>query len=136
MTQVDFNWTAIVVAALLNMVIGFLWYSKALFAKQWMKAIGKTEAELKAGGNNAAYGLTMIGAIVMATVLSCIVDYAGAFTAGEGAKLGFVVWIGFVATTYLSLKIFEGRSWELYWINTGYYLVSLVAMGAVLAVMV
>lgn len=136
MPQVEINYVAVVIAAVLNMAIGFFWYSKALFAKQWMKAIGKTEAEIKAGGNNAAYGLTMVGALVMAWVLSFMVDYADAFTAVDGAKLGFLVWLGFVATTYLSLKVFEGRSWELYWINAGYYLVSLVATGAVLAVMV
>lgn len=37
---------AILVAAIMGMVLGGLWYSPLLFADAWLKAIGKTQDEL------------------------------------------------------------------------------------------
>ena len=36
----ELNIWAIIVASVLNMVIGFIWYSMALFGKPWMAALG------------------------------------------------------------------------------------------------
>ncbi len=134
MTTVDVNLTAVVVAGVVNMIIGSVWYSKLLFAKQWMKGIGKTEAQIKQGSNPSMYAYMFVGALVMAYVLAHFVGYAHATTTMDGAITGFWAWLGFVATTFLGLKVFEGRSWNLYWINVGYYLVALMSMGAILAV--
>jgi len=40
------QWLTVVVAAVAAFIIGALWYS-VLFAKPWVAAMGKTEAELK-----------------------------------------------------------------------------------------
>jgi hypothetical protein len=44
---VPINYLAVLVAALVPMIIGFAWYSPALFAKKWMAILGKTEEEIK-----------------------------------------------------------------------------------------
>ncbi len=41
MIQVPINYLAVVVAAIANMVLGFLWYG-SLFGKQWIKLSGFT----------------------------------------------------------------------------------------------
>src|ERR1051326_2969635 len=134
MTAVAINNTAVVVAASINMLIGWVWYSMPVFGRQWMKQIGKTEAELKATAKPAMYLFMLVAALIMACFLAQFVGYANATSAVEGAMVGFYTWLGFVATTFLGLKVFENRSWELYWINVGYYLFALLAMGALLAV--
>ncbi len=132
MTTVSVNMVAVLVAGVADMIIGAIWYSKALFAKPWMKALGKTQAEIKA--KPTMYVYMFAGALVMAYILAHFVAYTNSTTAMDGAITGLWAWLGFVATTFLGLKVFEDRSWELYIINVGYYLVALVSMGAILAV--
>ncbi len=58
-----------------------------------------------------------------------------ATTAMEGMMVGFWAWLGFVATIMLGKVIWEMTPVKLYGINVAYYLVSLLLMGAILAVM-
>ena len=136
MTQVDINFMAVLVSSLINMVLGFIWYGP-LFGKPWMELTGISQdkiAESKAKGMNMTYDLSGIGALVMAFVLANITGYAQVDTLVEGVQVGFLVWLGFVVTTMLNSVIYDGKPWRLYFINAGYYLVSLVLMGALLAV--
>lgn len=135
MPTVEVNYMAVLAAAAINMVIGFVWYSMPLFGKQWLHSIGKKPEDIS-GGSSGMYALSAFGALVMAYVLSHIIDFAEATTVRDGASTGFWIWLGFVATTYLSIKVFESRSWEWYLISTGYYLVTLVVTGMLLAVWV
>ena len=52
-----------------------------------------------------------------------------------GIKVGIMAWLGFVAPTMLGSVLWENKSWNLYAINAGYYLVSFALMGAVLAIL-
>ena len=42
METVQFNYPAILVAALISFVVGGAWYSPLLFAKTWMRKPGST----------------------------------------------------------------------------------------------
>jgi hypothetical protein len=48
MEEFQLNFLAILVAAVAAFVLGALWYSPVLFAKQWMKAHGYTPDKLEA----------------------------------------------------------------------------------------
>lgn len=133
--DMNVNWLAVLAAALVNMALGFLWYGP-IFGKAWMKLSGLTDAklnEMKNKGMSSTYVLSMLGALVMAFVMAQFVNISGASTVTEGALLGFWAWLGLVAPVQLTQVLYEGKSWNLYFINTGYYLVSLKLMGAVLA---
>jgi len=123
---------AIVAAAVVNMVVGAVWYSPALFAKQWAALTGRKMNEM--GNGVQGYVLTAIGALVQAWILSHIVSYAGADTAVKGAMVGFWLWVGFVAITQGVNMVFAGTRKKLWAINTGYFLVVLLINGALLAV--
>lgn len=128
----DINIWAVIVAAVVNMVVGYVWYSKALFASEWAKAVGKKMEDMSGGGSG--YALTMVGSLVQAWILGVLVHWRGADTALLGAKVGLLAWLGFVATTYATSYVFESRPKKLYYINVGYFLVVLVINGAILAV--
>lgn len=138
MPQVDINYLAVVVSALINMVLGFLWYGP-LFGKEWMKLTGltkeKVEAMKKDGSKmQVTYGMSLLGAVVIAYVLAHFVSYLQVDTLFEGVELGCWIWLGFVATTMLNQVLYDGKPWKLYLINAGYYFVSLLLMGGLLAV--
>ncbi len=130
--DVDINWIAVIVAALVPMALGAVWYSPALFVSPWMRAVGKTQEDLS--GARRGYAVAAAGALVMAYVLARIVDYAGATTIGDGLVVGLLAWAGFVLTTMAVNGIFAGRSLSLYLIDGGYHGVSLLVMGAILAI--
>jgi uncharacterized protein DUF1761 len=132
MPSVHINWLALVVAALINMVIGSLWYSKAGFGKPWAKVTGRHPGEM--GGGNWAYAITTVGSLLQAWILLHFVRYAGALSFPRGAEIGFFLWLGFVAITSLVHHTFEDRPWRLWQINAGYFLVVLLINGGLLAV--
>jgi hypothetical protein len=131
MESADINWLAVVVAALVPMVLGALWYSPALFARPWLRAVGRTMEELS--GARIGYALSAVAALVTAAVLAYVVDWAGAGSFGDGLLTGAVVWLGFVATVLAVTTYFGGRPLALWAINAGYQLVSYALMGAILA---
>jgi hypothetical protein len=133
MVELNLNWWAVLFAAVVNMVVGALWYSPALFGNQWVKLLGK---KMKDMGKNAgqAYGITTVAALVQTFILALLVHNLGASTASDGAALGLLLWLGVAATTSISDYVFSGRPLMLWALNQGYYLVVLMANGAILAV--
>lgn len=148
--MVPVNYVAVAIAAVLAMVVGSVWYSKALFGKQWMKLTGVTEESAKKGNMpmlykqslktsfesdafKLVYGTMFAAALVEALVLAHFIHYAGAYSLVNGIKTGVWAWLGFVVTTSLANSMFEGRPRELLYINAGYALVNLMIMGAVIA---
>ena len=127
------NYLAVLAATVLSNVLGMLWYGP-LFGKVWMKATGKSMADMKKGGSPMmSMSLNAVAILVLAYVLAHFIQYAGAKTPVDGMIAGFWVWLGFVATTSLATYLFEGRNIKLYYIYMGYQLVSLLLMGALLA---
>ena len=126
------NWVAIVVAAIAQFVIGWIWYGP-LFGKTWMSMMGMSQQSMSREGMGKTMVLTFIGSLVTAAVLSMLVGWMGAKTLGAGIAAGFWAWLGFVATVTLGGVLFAKMSWNLYILNNAYQLVSLVVMGAILA---
>lgn len=129
------NWLAVIVAAILQMVLGFLWYGP-LFGKTWMSMMGiapQASTGAMGKGMGKTYAWTFVGSLVTAAVLGKLVGAMGATSTGAGAAVGFWAWLGFVATVTLGSVLYEKRSFSLYALNNGYQLVSLVMMGEVLA---
>ena len=132
------NWLAVLAAAIVCMVVGFIWYSPALFARPWMIASGydpddKTRlAEMKAGAGKM-YGLAFVASLLQAAMLAKLIAVTGVYDALHGAKMGVGIWLGFVMTVQLTGALFGRQKMRLFLINTGYQLVCYAAMGALLA---
>ena len=92
----------------------------------------KTDLQTAASGfkNLGAF----VSAVMMAYVLALFIGFVQAKTVLSGAGIGLWAWVGFVAAPKLSNYLFSGWSRDLYLINNGYHLVSLLVMGAMLAV--
>lgn len=133
------NFWAVLVAAVATMVIGFLWYSPILFARPWMRLMGydpddKSKLAEMQKGAGKLYAITFVATLVSAVVLAKFVDVTSVNRVFYGMKVGFAVWLGFVATVQLTGALFGKQPIKLFLINTGYQLVCYLAMGAILAV--
>jgi len=141
--EIPVNFFAILIAAITNMAIGFAWYSPALFGRSWMKIMGHTPEKLKKLQEKMGplYALSFIGALLMAYILSHVIQFSASFFQGEydivstGLMSAFWMWLGFVAPVQMTDVIFGNRPWKLFYINTGYQFISMLAMGLILSIM-
>lgn len=137
--MVPINYLAVVVAAAVSIVLGFLWYGP-LFGKKWMALAGITPPQTgeEKKGMTRSYLLMTLGSLVMSYVLAHAVVFGNGYLmtsgASAGASAGFWNWLGFIAPVTLSVVLWEGKSWKLWFLNNGYYLISLVLMGVILSV--
>jgi len=79
------NWLAIIIAAIANMIIGFLWYGTWAFGKSWMTLSGRTMGEGFPAGPGPLYAMTAAAAIVQAITMSWFVIQTGANSGAAGA---------------------------------------------------
>ena len=135
MPELQINYLAVGVAALATVFIGAVWYS-LLFSKLWMKAHGYSKEDLEQMRKTMgrAYIVSLFCYVVMALVLAVLVSWTGVSTVMQGALLGFLVWIGFLATLGLTANMFSEKPLSTYLLDAGYQLVYAVVMGVILAV--
>ena len=134
----EINYLAVLVTAFIPMVLGALWYSPVGFGNTWIKLTKWTPEEIKKAKNdkaamNKAYGLGFVGALVRSYVLYYMLQMLEVSSWQAGAMSAFWIWLGFVAVAQWSMTLWgKNKSFQLFSINTGYELVTLILMGAVL----
>lgn len=128
----DVNYLAVVVAAITGMVIGGVYFMPAVAGKAWMKAIGKTEEDLKGANQPVLYVVAAVFTLLMATVLAAAIGWADAGTWSGGALVGLLMWIGFSFPIIGLTFAFELRPMANHVITGGDYLITLVVMGAII----
>ncbi|MGA3264370.1 MAG: DUF1761 domain-containing protein [Terracidiphilus sp.] len=127
-----FNLWAVLVAALIQWVLGALWYS-LLFRKPWMAVVGH-KPDKKPKDAAVAMISSFIGGLILSFVLAHVVYWASARNWHRGAVIGFICWLGFIAAPLFAQHLYEKRPCKLFAINAGYWLLALVISGVVLAV--
>ncbi len=156
----EFNIYAVLVAMLVTLVIGFIWYSPKVFGTIWMKESGMTEEKAKQGNMIKIFGLTILYSFMLAFMMTALTvhqfgalgiiggpdfiekalpsyaafmaDYGTAFrTYQHGALHGFMSGV-FIALPITAINgLFEQKSWKYMAINAGYWIVCMTLMGAV-----
>lgn len=135
----DINILAVIVAAIASMALGFLWYSEAVFGSAWRLLTDLTAEDIgnkDTAGMMKNYILSTLGSFVMAIVLALAINYVEPGSILTGIEVGFWAWLGFVAPVQMTSVLFGKKPWKLYFLETGYFLVSLLVMGAIIGVWV
>lgn len=127
------NWWAVLAAAALNMLFGFLWYGP-IFGTQWMRAMNVSREELSSGSNPVTYLIPLVGAVTSAVVLATVIAMLRVYTWWSGMAWGALLWFAFGATGLLTTGVFENRKMSLSWLFIGYMVLVHAAQGAMFAV--
>jgi hypothetical protein len=137
--ELKINFAAILVAVVVNFVIGFIWYTP-LFGKIWGKEMGY-DPTMKPDSKVLAKGMAfmIIGNFLFAWVFA---HNIAAWTFVPGVKemgalsnalsASIFTWIGFYLPGHLGSTVWEKKSWTLFAINAGYDLVSLFVVALIL----
>ena len=127
------NHLAVFVCALLSLVIGALWYSPLLFFKAWQQQTGLTDEQIAQAKPIKTYSLTLL--------LAWIISYNLAFFLGGpgttwrfGLIAGLLAGVGWAATMFVIISLFEQRSLKYVLINCGYITVYFGLIGFVLGI--
>jgi Protein of unknown function (DUF1761) len=124
------NYPAVVVAAVAYWLLGGIWYG-LLFNKPWI-ALEHVTAEQMQASPVIPYIVSFLLELLIAYSLAQLCIWRNANTAGRGASVGVLVWIGFVGPIAGMTYMFEMRPKALFAINEFYPLAGLVLMGAIL----
>jgi len=144
-----FNWLGFGLSILVFMVLGFIWYAPWFpTGRVWVRA-SKMDMSQKIPARQMAMsmGMMVIGAVLLMFVYAHnMMVYEDAFrnvatggkagyklTAMDGITGGFFTWLGFIVPLNLNAVAFDRKPWSLFGVNAGYYLVSLVVAGILIA---
>ena len=125
------NYAAVIVAALAYWLLGAVWYG-VVFGKQWMALENISMEQAKSMNPVLPYIISFVLNLLIAYSLAQICIWRNANTAGRGASVGVLLWIGFVGPITYTTYMYEMRPKELFAINEFYPLAGMVLMGAII----
>ena len=123
------NIWAVLLAALAKFILGGLWYSPVLFGNVWLRETGLKADELTAPAKPIILAAAL--GLVTALTLSVIIMLAR-LDFVHSLALGSLIGIGIMAAMLGPQFAFEGRSFRLYTIYAGQYMVELIMMAAII----
>jgi hypothetical protein len=125
------NWVAVLIATVLGFGIGAIWFNPNVFGNSWMADLGKRREDFK-NGPAKSMGLTFVTTLITAIGVAWLIRLLGAYSLMGGIKVGLLVGVAFVATSYYSDGLFEERKTRLIGITAAHRVLMLVIMGAIL----
>ncbi len=130
--DVQVNYIAVIVAAIVYFILTAIWYSSQVFGKELVRheIVNTNRMPSKA----LAYVGEFIAALIIAYVLTVIIEFAGVGTPLEGLNIGFWMWLGFVLTTQFCDAIWGRKSFTSFVLNSILILVGFLVMGALIPV--
>ena len=155
----EFNFLAIVVAAVVPMVLGFVWYNPKVFGLTWMREAEMTEIKMKGGNMAIIFGVSFLLALLLAffsnflvvhefgvfgltegnlegaTTQAFLEEFEGKWrTFKHGALHGAMAGVMFALPLIGINSLFERKSFKYIAINAGYWIVCLTIMGSIISV--
>lgn len=155
----EINYYSILAAGFVTLLLGFIWYHPKVFGAVWMRENGLTEEQLSKGNMLKIFGLTFIYSLMIGMIMQSIVihqfgalgmvggyenlakpsfhefmkDYGTAYrTFKHGALHGFMAGLFLALPMVCITGLFERKSWKYMLINSGYWILSLTVIGAII----
>jgi hypothetical protein len=129
------NYLAVVLAAVVVFVLGWLWYSPLLFFKPWMRLRGKDPVAAMAGAKMPGGKLVieLIRCLVLAYVIALFVNHLSISSVMGAVHFGLLTWIGFPVIILTGSVLWENIPWQVAAIHAGDWLVKLVVIAVIVS---
>lgn len=173
------NFIAVLVAAFIPMILGFIWYNPNVFGKAWAKEAGVTEEMQKSANMPLIFGLSFLFSLILSMGINSIAThdtfvYGSTYYIEKEAKAnpsadttvlhqahewlntyqttmanndaytshrwthglahGFLIaGLFLILPVLVTYALFERKSWKYVLMNAGYWFLTLMTMGTILA---
>ncbi len=130
------NYIAVLVAAIVVFVLGWLWYSPLLFYKPWMRARGMDPAVAMAGAKMPTGKLVieLVRCFVLAYVVAHFVAALGITNWLGAVHFGIFLWIGLPVILLVGSILWENVPVKVAVIHAGDWLVKLLVIPIIVSV--
>lgn len=130
----NLNYLAVMVAWLINVVVGAFWYSPAGFGKQWSAYTGVDMMKIPKDRANKIISFVAVSGLVQAFVLGLVLNTMNINGAVNGLVAGLVICFGLTAATTVGNALYAGLSWKLIGLNSAYFFVVMGINSVIFAV--
>lgn len=133
--MIDFtnvNYQVIILAGVLNMGLGMLWYGP-LFGNKWMAGMGYTEEDRASmhKGAGPAYVATLVLALGYGYVMDLVINTMAPVSLMGALAIGLLVWVGFSVSSTAKSLLWGETDRTVYVINTIFELIFAIIMSLV-----
>ncbi len=128
----NINIWAVLLATLLSIIIGTLWYSQAMFGETWRQLMRDAVEDERSP--LPSYGWMAVGAFMAAMVLAVVMQATRMTSLFGGIITAVLIVAGFMAPGLGSEYLFTRRPSELYFLNLWRHCVTFLVMGVILGV--
>lgn len=156
------NFPILLLAALVPMIVGFIWYNPKVFGNTWMEVSGMTDEKIKGGNMALIFGLSFVLAFLLAFEMNFMVihqNHLGSIFADQqdalkavtehldtnhggwtenfrtfkhGALHGLIAGLFFALPVLGTNAMFERKGFKYILVNGGYWIVTTTLMGGVI----
>jgi hypothetical protein len=142
MEEMHFNWLAYVVAVVLQMVIGYVWFHPSVMGKMWAKACGVTVEDMKPSNPGLTYGLTMLYTLIFTLWLMMNVAGPGQDVAPDGHSFhtfqhglahALMLTIMVITPVIGTPAIFEKKGFSYMVVQVGYWFIRMAVAQGILS---
>ena len=131
------NYLAVLVAAIVNMVIGAVWFMPAVFGSRWMRYTGLTSEGIANTPHMwASYLGALVGSVLVAYAVARIAAYAAAESVTDASILMLLIWAGLVLVPLSDEALWERRPVGLFVLSGARWFVALAVITAIVALWV
>jgi hypothetical protein len=122
---------SLVVGLGMYMALGWLWYSPLFLGSVWREVNGikKETTEMHYGHYT---GALFVGLSIM-SAQSYFFGLLGVTTCVASIQTSLILWLGFVASTQFSSVIFQKKPMNAFFIDAGFWAVSIILRGCAVA---
>lgn len=140
--EMHLNWLAIVIAAFMPMVVGFIYYHPKVAGGAWMRVNGFTLESVGNGPKPVLYAVALGLSFLLSLWVALNVTGPGQDTAPDGHSyvtfghgIAHAIFNGLLLLLPIlgTQSIFEKRGWGWVFVNLGYWVLTLGLMGGILS---
>lgn len=126
----NINYWVVIIATIVGMIVGFVWYAPWAFGKLWMKSKGTPSEKPKPSVWVGMTISTLVTAFILAVLFNSlvIVSFWGIILSA------FLLWLGFVVPMKLGDYYFGDDNFTFFLLSVGHELAVLVVMSVIIGV--